>query len=406
MSENQNEDLKVKDLLIKLQILSNGLIDERKKSQSYLDRLKEYEESLEKKDLEIADLTKQKFELKSKLSLEKSKTFSGKNMDKFYSSVYNKKDSDGKKLLKLEEKLNQQNFEIKDLTQRLMEERELFDQQKIQFQTMITIQNQQMMELKKKYENAEKEENEKKLKEENEKKLKEEKEKEEKEKKLKEEKEKKEKEEKDKKEKEEKEKEEREQREKKLIEDKEKDEKEKETFKIEISEHKAKIDYLNRQFNNERDQYEKKLGQLRDELRDEKEKRETLDKQLVQYKQQCETKNYENMAMKAQVKKLNDDLNKLRGDFHNKQLTPRLFQVERIKMVGIVKQKKTMVIIFDWNKKKNVCEMKFQRSQTGGKVKEDIVNILDIAFKEDKNKEIIDITFKVSYIIIILLLIY
>ena len=406
MSENQNEDLKVKDLLIKLQILSNGLIDERKKSQSYLDRLKEYEESLEKKDLEIADLTKQKFELKSKLSLEKSKTFSGKNMDKFYSSVYNKKDSDGKKLLKLEEKLNQQNFEIKDLTQRLMEERELFDQQKIQFQTMITIQNQQMMELKKKYENAEKEEKEKKLKEEKEK---EEKEKEEKEKKLKEEKEKKEKEEKeekDKKEKEEKEKEEREQREKKLIEDKEKDEKEKETFKIEISEHKAKIDYLNRQFNNERDQYEKKLGQLRDELRDEKEKRETLDKQLVQYKQQCETKNYENMAMKAQVKKLNDDLNKLRGDFHNKQLTPRLFQVERIKMVGIVKQKKTMVIIFDWNKKKNVCEMKFQRSQTGGKVKEDIVNILDIAFKEDKNKEIIDITFKVSYIIIILLLIY
>ena len=141
-------------------------------------------------------------------------------------------------------------------------------------------------------------------------------------------------------------------------------------------------------------------------MRDEKEKRETLDKQLVQYKQQCETKNYENMAMKAQVKKLNDDLNKLRGDFHNKQLTPRLFQVERIKMVGIVKQKKTMVIIFDWNKKKNVCEMKFQRSQTGGKVKEDIVNILDIAFKEDKNKEIIDITFKVSYIIIILLLIY
>ena len=388
MSENQNEDLKVKDLLIKLQILSNGLIDERKKSQSYLDRLKEYEESLEKKDLEIADKTKQKFELKSKLSLEKSKTFSGKNMDKFYSSVYNKKDSDGKKLLKLEEKLNQQNFEIKDLTQRLMEERELFDQQKIQFQTMITIQNQQMMELKKKYENAEKEEKEKKLKEEKEKKEKEEKE------------------EKDKKEKEEKEKEEREQREKKLIEDKEKDEKEKETFKIEISEHKAKIDYLNRQFNNERDQYEKKLGQLRDELRDEKEKRETLDKQLVQYKQQCETKNYENMAMKAQVKKLNDDLNKLRGDFHNKQLTPRLFQVERIKMVGIVKQKKTMVIIFDWNKKKNECEMKFQRSQTGGKVKEDIVNILDIAFKEDKNKEIIDITFKVSYIIIILLLIY
>ena len=41
---------KVKDLLIKLQVLTNGLIEERKKSKSYLDRIKEYEESLEKKN--------------------------------------------------------------------------------------------------------------------------------------------------------------------------------------------------------------------------------------------------------------------------------------------------------------------------------------------------------------------
>ena len=73
MSEPPKEELKIKDLLIKLQVLTNGLIEERKKSQSYLDRLKEYEESLQKKDSEIVDLTKEKFDLKSKLTLEKSK---------------------------------------------------------------------------------------------------------------------------------------------------------------------------------------------------------------------------------------------------------------------------------------------------------------------------------------------
>ena len=35
-----DEELKVKDLLVKLQILTNALIEERNKSQSYLDRSK------------------------------------------------------------------------------------------------------------------------------------------------------------------------------------------------------------------------------------------------------------------------------------------------------------------------------------------------------------------------------
>jgi hypothetical protein len=49
MSEQPKEELKIKDLLIKLQVLSNGLVEERKKSQSYLNRIKEYEESVQKK---------------------------------------------------------------------------------------------------------------------------------------------------------------------------------------------------------------------------------------------------------------------------------------------------------------------------------------------------------------------
>ena len=148
MSDQPKEELKIKDLLMKLQILTNGLVEERKKSQSYLDRIKEYEDSLQKKDSEIVELTKEKFDLKSKLTLERSKSTTGKKQDRKFSLFT--KGTDDEKVQKLEELVNQQKFEIKDLTQRLMEEKETFDQQKIKFQTMITLQNQQMIELKKK----------------------------------------------------------------------------------------------------------------------------------------------------------------------------------------------------------------------------------------------------------------
>ena len=82
MTEQPKEELKIKDLLIKLQVLTNGLIEERKKSQGYLDRIKEYEESLQKKDAEIVELTKEKFDLKSKLTLENNSR-SPKENDKF-----------------------------------------------------------------------------------------------------------------------------------------------------------------------------------------------------------------------------------------------------------------------------------------------------------------------------------
>ena len=150
-----NEELKVKDLLIKLQVLTNGLIEERKKSQNYLLRIKEYEESLQRREVEIAELTKEKFDLKSKLSLERSKTWGSWSKDN--KSIINSKMSNELKIQKLEEKINQQNFELKDYAQRIMEDKELFDQQKIQLQTMITIQNQQMAQLKEKITNLEKE---------------------------------------------------------------------------------------------------------------------------------------------------------------------------------------------------------------------------------------------------------
>ena len=333
MAEQQKEELKIKDLLIKLQVLTNGLIEERKKSQSYLDRIKEYEQSLQKKDAEIADLTREKFDLKSKLTLEKSKQAPNKKNDSYFSSFLNKfmeKPVDDSKVGKLEEKVNQQKYEIKDLTQRLMEEKESFDQQKIKFQTMITLQNQQMAELKKNLENSKKE-------------------------------------------------------------------KEKEVPNEElILSHKEKIDSLNRKFNLEKDEYEKKLAEYRIELKDQKEKCENLEVALSKYKEAYDARTVENNAMKLQITNLDSQLNQAKVEIKNKQLAPRMFQVERIKD-GLVKNKKTMTITFQWNRKKNVCEVIFRRMKKGG-IKEDVVNIVDISqFKmNDKKKENVDIVFTVS----------
>ena len=341
MTEKPKEELKIKDLLIKLQVLTNGLIEERKKSQSYLDRVKEYEDSLQKKDSEIVELRKEKFDLKSKLTLEKSKQVEKKN-DSYFSSFLNKimdKPVDESKVAKLEEKVNQLTFENKDLTQRLMEEKETFDQQKIKFQTMVTIQKQQMEELKKDLENVKKEKpQEIQIQQNNNEEL--------------------------------------------------------------IAAHREKIEALNRKFNLEKDEYEKQLAQIRNELKEEQYKCETLNLHLNKYKEAYEAKNYENSAMKKQVSDLGTQLNTAKIEVRNSKLSPKMFQVERIKD-GIVKNKKVMTITFQYNPKKNVCEIVFKRMKHGGKVKEDIVNIIDVStFKvNDKKKDNIEVVFTVSFII-------
>jgi chromosome segregation ATPase len=244
---------------------------------------------------------------------------------------------DESKVGKLEEKVNQQNYEIKDLTQRLMEEKETFDQQKIKFQTMITLQNQQMTELKKKMEETKKQE---------------------------------------------------------IVNPAPNEEI--------INSYKEKIENLNRKFNMERDEYEKKIAEIKSELKEQKEKSEALETGLNKYKEAYEMRNIENGAMKKQVSDINAQLSQLRVEIKNSKFMPRMFQVERIKD-GIVKNKKVMTITFTWNKKTNRCEVIFKRMKHGGKVGEDIVNIIDIStFKvADKKKETVDIVFTVSFYFIL-----
>ena len=481
-----SQELKVKDLLIKLQVLTNGLIEERKKSQNYLSRIKEYEESLQRRELEVANLTKEKFDLKSKLSLERSKSGTWAKDDK---PKFSSKMSNEMKIQKLEEKINQQNFELKDYSQRLMEDKELFDQQKIQLQTMITIQNQQMTQLKEKIGALEKELKEEKEKKEkiqeqqDEKKENEIKEKMEKERIEREEKERREKWEKERIEKEEKErrekwqewekwekdrieKEEKERREKwekekremlekekKENEKKEKEKKEKESIR-EREEKKAKeekeeklkielegklrkeieeklrkemeeklrkemeeklrkelennsqkkdfsqlnqeelINRMNRKFDIERDEFEKKLQLTRKEVRDEKDKNESLVTELDNLKGLYETVKMENNMMKGQIGDYQNRIKILNTEMEDRYLTHRIFQVERIKTKGLVKNKQIMTIIFQWNQSKNICEVSFKRLLHNGKTKQDSVNILDLNMS--KKSEYVDFSFNVS----------
>ena len=338
MSEDSYEDMKLKEVLLKLQALTKSIQEEKSKSQSYLERIKEFESSLQEKDAEIEDLTKEKFDLKSKLSLEKSKQAPQKKNASLFSTLMNTimDKPDDSKVKKLEEKINQQNFEIKDLSQRLMEQKESFDQQKIQFQTMITLQNQQVNELKEKLEEA------------------------------------------------------------KAQKEQQKDE------KPEIDE-KEEIELLTNNFNRERDEYSKMIEEYKNELKESREKKKELDKKISEYEENFTYRNVENNAMKKQMSKYVEQINKLKIEIHEKQLTDRIFQVEKpSEGIGIGKSKKVMTIMFTWNKIKNIIEVKFRRLKDGGKsVREEIVNILDIkSFCKSNNKsDTIDISFIVSIII-------
>ena len=133
------EDEKTKDLLIKLQILTNGLIEERKKSQSYLDRIKELEKILQTKDNEIVSLSKAKFDLQADLTFERSKRDSKQGSKKFSKEM---------QIEQYEEIINEQGYKLRNINNQLIIERENFEQQKTDFQTIIKAQTAKMEELK------------------------------------------------------------------------------------------------------------------------------------------------------------------------------------------------------------------------------------------------------------------
>ena len=335
MSEQPKDEIKIKDLLKKLQILTNGLEEEKKKAQGYLDRIREYDESLHKKEAEIVDLRKEKFELKSKLTIVKSQQeASAKKNDSVFSSFLSKviteKPVDETKLKKLGEKINLQKSELKNLTQQLMDEKETFDQQKIKFQTQIAIQNQQMSGLKQELEKA-------------------------------------------------------------------KSEIKKPVDTIKVAKRNENIEMLKQNFNKERDEFSKLLAEVKNELKVTNDENDECTNKLLKIKEECERANSENTKLKDQISEYGSQIGKLKKEINDKKLSDRMFQVERIKE-GLVKNKKVMTINFSWNKSRNIIEVKFKRMKHGGKVKEDVINILDITKfeKNEKKPENIDVIFNVS----------
>ena len=145
------EDEKTKDLLIKLQILTNGLIEERKKSQSYLDRIKELEKILQTKDNEIVSLSKAKFDLQADLTFERSKRDSKQGSKKFSKEM---------QIEQYEEIINEQGYKLRTINNQLTNERESFEQQKTDFQTIIKTQSSKMEQMKLELETERKENNE------------------------------------------------------------------------------------------------------------------------------------------------------------------------------------------------------------------------------------------------------
>jgi len=344
----QKGELQIKDLLLKLQVLTYGIIEERKKSQSYLQRIKEFEATLQKKDSEIVELTKAKFDLQSKLTLELSKKSLTKKNDGYISSLINKfteKPADQGYVTELEEKINQLKFEVKDLTQRLMEEKETFDQQKIKFQTMITLQNNNILKLQKDLEKEKKYQRE-------------------------------------------------------LIEQK--------STPVVDTESKEKLRRLSIKFSQQKDEYDDKISKIKRELDLEKKKeeeREILKKEIEKYKEELYLKIAENDAMKNQVSILNKQIAQAKNDVRDSKLQDRFFQVERIKD-GLVKNKKPMALLFRWirgtNNEKGRCEVVFRSTQLGGSMKELAVNLLDFkTFKyHDRKKDYFDVCFMVSLILL------
>ena len=124
-----------------------------------------------------------------------------------------------------------------------------------------------------------------------------------------------------------------------------------------------------------------------------------MKKELEQYKEDFETKKYENEAMKIQVINLDKELNNLKKELKNSKYNDRFFQFERIKE-GLRKNIKPMTFLFKLNRdvknSKPKVEVVINRSRHGTMI-EATLDILAIQLGVSaKKKEHLEISFNVS----------
>ena len=138
------DNSKMKDLLIKLQILTNGIVEERKKSKNYLDKIKELEKILQQKDNELVELTKQKFDLQASLTFEKSKQTTQTNK---------KKKGDETSINTYEQIINNQGAQLNEYKRKLKNKESDFNEQLERFRDLIKIRTDELAKEKEKYKN-------------------------------------------------------------------------------------------------------------------------------------------------------------------------------------------------------------------------------------------------------------
>ena len=136
----REEFKKIKELVFKISTIKKALIEERKSTADFSSRIREYENNIREKDLQIASIKRESEQLEYQLNFEKTKkkskkfTFNGV-MDKIiHKDKYSKEKLD--KLIEENQKLKTANIQM---AHKMEEEKELYLQDKIKYETELRL---------------------------------------------------------------------------------------------------------------------------------------------------------------------------------------------------------------------------------------------------------------------------
>jgi chromosome segregation ATPase len=143
------EDILIKDLQLKITVLKKGVLEERNKKSELekdINRLKstlhEYEKKINEQDNIIMTLSKDKYELHSKLEISKSKSENtGSDFMGLFNNIFQKKDTDSDEEIK---KLQNENFDltkqVDSLNMKIKDQFEDFERCKMEYQNLLNLQ--------------------------------------------------------------------------------------------------------------------------------------------------------------------------------------------------------------------------------------------------------------------------
>ena len=146
--DKYKETAQINELLNKIKILKNGVLEERKKSQVYLNRIKEYEKTLQLKDTEVAQIIKEKYQLDLALQSEKSKKKRKSfTLTSVMDKIFHKEKFSKDKLDKIKEENNKITEANTEMETKIKEEEDLYIQEKSKYQALLTLKANKLKEL-------------------------------------------------------------------------------------------------------------------------------------------------------------------------------------------------------------------------------------------------------------------